>query len=71
MIVVDRIEGQRAVVEFDGEIIEIPLSCLPDGVGEGAALCFVAVEATDARREAEERLARLRASSPPGDEFDL
>ena len=71
MIVVDRIEGNRAVVEFDGEIIDIPVTCLPQGAGEGAVLVFTRAEAPDALREAEERLARLKALSPPGDEFDL
>ena len=85
MIVVDRIEGNRAVVEFDGEIIDIdprdggiwyskllsnrighidPRTLLGGALGRGADL-------GDALREAEERLARLKALSPPGDEFDL
>lgn len=71
MIVVDRIEGQRAVLEFDGEIIDVPLSALPAGVGEGAVLVFVRAEAPQVRDEAEARLARLRATSPPGDDIDL
>lgn len=71
MIVVDRIEGQRAIVEFDGEMIEIPVSCLPDGAGEGAILALVPREAPDVLAEAEARLARLRATGPAGDDIDL
>ena len=42
MIVVDRIEGTRAVLEVDGAVVEIPSSALPEGAGEGAILHFVA-----------------------------
>ena len=71
MIVVDRIEGQRAVVEFDGEMIEIPVTALPEGAGEGAILALVRREAPDVLAEAEARLARLRALGPAGDDIDL
>lgn len=42
MIVVDRIEGTRAILEVDGETVEIPASALPEGAGEGAILRLVA-----------------------------
>ncbi len=35
---VDRIEGDFAVTEYDGEMTDIPLSELPDGVREGSVL---------------------------------
>ena len=62
MIVIDRIDGKRAVVEFDGEIIDVPLSALPSGVKEGDQLGVVVVPPSLA--EAEARLARLRARTP-------
>ena len=71
MIVVDRIEGSRAVVEFDGEMIEIPASALPPGAGEGAVLVFAQGDASSVLADAEARLARLKAKSPPGDVIDL
>ncbi|MBR3969966.1 MAG: DUF3006 domain-containing protein [Ruminococcus sp.] len=37
-MVVDRIEGDFAVVEHRGEMIEIPLSELPENVREGDVL---------------------------------
>ena len=39
-IYVDRIEGDYAVVEYGGEMLEIPLTELPDGVREGTVLNF-------------------------------
>lgn len=71
MVVVDRIEGSRAIVEFDGEMIEIPASCLPAGAREGTILGLVEVHAPDVLAEAEARLARLRAAGPSDDEIDL
>lgn len=38
MIVVDRIEGTRAILEVDGQIVEIPATALPEGAGEGSVL---------------------------------
>jgi hypothetical protein len=64
MISVDRIEGTRAVLDVDGEMIEMPLSALPAGVHEGAVLTFHATEADPAVAEA--RLARLRAGTKQG-----
>lgn len=74
MIVVDRIEGDRAVLELDGKTIDVPVSWLPEGVGEGAVLRLSVDPDAGARRlaEAEARLARLRArSSQTPDSMDL
>ena len=70
MIVVDRVEGTRAVLEMDGELVDVPLSALPPGVKEGAVLA-VSMGAADPAAAAA-RLARLKARTPPGKgEFDL
>jgi len=70
MIVVDRIEGARAVLEFGGESLDVPLAALPAGVKEGDVL-DLSVRAPDPA-EAEARLARLRAKTPQGPgTFDL
>ena len=74
-ITVDRIEGDRAILEFasDGGVIEtvsIPLAALPEGIHEGATLSFH-TEMTDTS-EAEARLARLRKKTDQGPgTFDL
>jgi len=70
MIVVDRIEGARAVLEFGGESLDVPLAALPAGVKAGDVLAL-SVRAPDPA-EAEARLARLRAKTPQGPgTFDL
>jgi hypothetical protein len=74
-ITVDRVEGDRAVLEFAGddgaiETVAVPLSALPPGTQEGASLTFHA-ELTDTS-EAEARLARLRKKTVQGPgTFDL
>ncbi len=72
-ITVDRIEGDRAVLELAGDKIEhvdVPLSALPAGVREGQVLTFVAADAS--LTDAEARLARLKAKTPQGPgSFDL
>jgi hypothetical protein len=73
-MVLDRIEGDRAVLLFGEERVELPASALPAGAREGDMLTFVL--APDAKAaalaEAEARLARLRARSVQGpDSFDL
>ena len=73
MIVLDRIEGDRAIVEIGGEMIEIPCSELPNGSKEGDILVF-AVD-TDAvgnlKKDNEDRLKRLRERDPGDMEIDL
>ncbi len=70
MIVVDRIEGHRAVLLVGDERLELPLSALPVGTREGDVLKLVAN--ADARQaslaEAEDRLARLKKRAPQGPE---
>lgn len=38
MIVVDRIEGETAVLEIHGATVDIPVSALPEGAREGSVL---------------------------------
>lgn len=71
MIVVDRIEGQRAVLEISGELVEVPLSALPEGAGEGDLLVWQIADASARLAAAEARLDRLRARDPGADEIDL
>lgn len=72
-MVVDRIEGDRAVLEVGDERIEVPVSVLPEGAGEGSVLSFALDTTSEAaiRAEAEARLERLKASSPDDDVIDL
>ena len=71
MITVDRFEGDRAVIEVDGEMINIPMTALPVNLKEGDSVEFVIVANDNAIAEEESRLKRLQASSPQGNNFDL
>lgn len=71
MIVIDRIEGDRAVLEFDGELLDIPASALPPGAAEGALLKLVEEDSKDARAEARSRLDRLKARDSYPDDIKL
>ena len=59
-IVVDRIEGDRAVLDLGSERVDLPLSALPAGLKEGDRLS-IQVEAAPTLSAAEARIARLRA----------
>jgi len=73
MIVIDRIENDRAIVEIGGEMIEIPRSELPNGSTEGDILVFaVDTEAVgNLKKDNEDRLKRLRERDPGDMEIDL
>ena len=76
MIVVDRVDGDRAILEVDGEIVEIPASALPDGAKEGTWLSLVAndndrTEEHAKKIEAEARLERLRRRDDGAESIDL
>ncbi len=74
MIVVDRIEGELAVLELDGQSVTVPVALLPPGTREGDVLRLVVdPDATHAQHtDAERRLERLRARSTQGPgTFDL
>ena len=73
MIIVDRIEGTRAVIEVDGEMIDIPASVLPNDATEGTHLAFQTCDkdVENLKKENEERLQRLRDSDPGDMNIDL
>ena len=64
-VVIDRIEGELAVLDHQGIRAEIPLSMLPKGATEGSVLC-ICLSMSDQSSliaDAEERLQRLESSS--------
>jgi L-alanine-DL-glutamate epimerase-like enolase superfamily enzyme len=65
MIVVDRIEGDVAVLEIAGRRVDVPASELPAGTKEGDRLAFSRLAAED-DADAKARLARLKARTPQG-----
>jgi hypothetical protein len=74
MIVLDRFEGDRAVLLVGDEAFDVPRGVLPAGAREGAALVLTLDPEAGAGRlaEAEARVARLKARNPPtSTEFDL
>jgi hypothetical protein len=71
MIVVDRIEGDRALVEFEGEVIEIPARALPAGCGEGSVLRFERQDDEALLAEGRARIARLSAKNDLPDDIEL
>ena len=70
-LAVDRIEGDRAVIDIGGELVEIPAAALPEGAGEGALLTLQRASDADVLAEAEARLARLRRLDPGDGPIDL
>ena len=73
MIAVDRIEGEIAVLEVHGVLVDVPLSELPKGLSEGAQLKLVLCEkdSSTLTQENEDRLRRLQRSDPGDVEIDL
>jgi len=68
--VIDRIEGEYAIVEVEEDFLRIPLALLPE-VTEGDQIEIRKKESTDRIKEAEERLKRLKQNSPQGTIIDL
>ncbi len=64
-IVIDRIEGDVAVVEIAGRCVDVPLVLLPEGCKEGDTLAFARGAPPD-HSAAEARLARLKSRGPQG-----
>lgn len=73
-VVVDRIEGEIAVLEVGGATVDWPRAALPAGIAEGSRMSFaisgVSPDA-DLEAEAKARLERLRARGPQSDDIDL
>lgn len=63
MIVVDRIEGNKVIIEIDNEFVELPINLFPSEVSEGDIIEMdikINVEETDKRRkETSEKLKNL------------
>ncbi len=71
MLIVDRVEGERAVIEIDGAVISIPARLLPAGASEGSVL-RLEIDADATRlREAQARLERLKSRDTIADVIDL
>ncbi len=73
-IVVDRFEGDLAVLEVGATHVDVPRALLPAGTREGDVLSLVkdAAATAEALSDAEARLARLKAKTPQGPgTFDL
>ena len=72
ILVVDRIEGNRVIVEFGEEHIEIPLEAFSARPKEGDRLSIKPQEAdTSAQSAAQERLNRLQERDSGEDIIDL
>jgi hypothetical protein len=70
-VVIDRIEGDFAVLEVGDQRVDWPAAHLPPGATEGSVLELSITVQTDPEREAEDRLKRLRAKGPSGSSIDL
>lgn len=58
MYIIDRFEGDTAVIEHDGDFLQIPRAALPAEAGEGAVLKQTALGwQRDAQAEAARRAA--------------
>lgn len=71
MIVIDRFEGNQAVLEVEGILVDFPRAALPDDAREGTILTFQIVDDTARRREARNRIERLRRRDPGDDDIQL
>jgi len=70
-VVVDRIDGDQAVLEVHGQMVNWPLSALPEGTTEGAIVCLELSSTPADASAAEARLERLRQRSTTSDIIDL
>lgn len=59
MIVIDRFEGNIAVCEMDGRMIDVPRSCIPPEAKEGSALQLVTVDNSADRQRIAKKQNRL------------
>ncbi len=72
--VVDRIEGEIAVIMAEGLTLKVPARLLPPGAGEGSHLRFVIEIDPAAESRAREDVATLRkrlSSDDDGGDIDL
>lgn len=70
-LTIDRIESDRAVLEWDGGVVELPRDLLPPGATEGAVLQLEirldSAASEEDRRRVADRRARLSADDDGGD----
>ena len=68
-IVLDRFEGDFAVLEVEGHFVDFPRSALPPGAHEGAFLVLQAESGAEeaSLKRARARLQRLSERDPGGD----
>jgi hypothetical protein len=73
MIVIDRIESGRAILECNGQLIEVDTELLPKGSQEGTVLALVICNNADVilHTENEKRLERLGAQDSGEMEIDI
>ena len=60
-ITVDRVEGEIAVLDVGGEIIDFPLAALPPEAKEGSVLAFQLLSNEAILKQGHDRLERLKA----------
>lgn len=70
-VVVDRIEGELAVLEVAGATFDWPLAALPPETREGDRLSVTFAPIPADTTAAQERLDRLAAEGPDSDDIDL
>lgn len=70
-IVVDRIEGDMAVLSIGNDTYDIPLVALPEGISEGQSVRFELDADGPSRQRVADRLARLQAKANISDDFSL
>lgn len=71
MIAIDRIVGDRAVIDINGELLEIAAAALPPESKEGDLLQLILADASAVKAEGDARRARLAARSALPDSIDL
>ena len=69
-IIIDRFEGDHAVVECNGQTFDIPKALLPEGCQEGDQI-HISISKPNTLSEAEAQLARLRERDTGEDIIDL
>jgi hypothetical protein len=70
-LIVDRIEGEIAIIECGNQRFELPIYALPSEIKEGDGL-EIQISVTDQKQnEAEERLNRLKSKDSGDDIIDL
>ena len=69
VLIIDRLDGQNATIEINGETLQIPTDALPHNAKEGDALKIAIDRQLTAQRalKAENRLRRINKNAPTVD----